>query len=330
MKKFYFFFVMSFQLTWLSAQDASNTVEGNKELYTLTDSLRFLDSRFRSGELEESRYNELRAEILNQIGELAYSNYEEIALSNSTPNPYPGVQDPVSPEIASTDTVPEFTPGPDFGSSRSPMGLLSGNKKRTSFKIRYGMYWNSLSSGTSNSQINYPKWKTGSSYNWFGEFDILLNTRLGKEESPWSIYYGIGFDNRCFKQKDEVQQLYVESEKAVFKPSQNKIDQAKIQLGFFRIPVGLQFKKNKFAWNLGGYVGFNTYHEQILNYTETDGAKAELTLDKDYDFTKTIYGLSTSIGFKRIHLGFNYDLNSLFKNSVDYDYNAWRVGLLIF
>ncbi len=328
MKKFYFVFAICLQLSWVRSQDSGSSMEGNEELYALTDSLRSLDIRFKSGGMEQSQYLQLRAELLNHLGELAYSNYEEIALASATSSTE--TPDPVSMDHGSGDTIPEFTPGPEFGSGKSPMGLLGGNKKRTSFKIRYGMYWNGLSSASTNSSINYPKWKTGSSYNWFGEFDILMNTRLGKEESPWSVYYGIGFDNRCFKQKDQVQQLYVESDKAVFKTPAGKIDQAQIQLGFFRIPVGLQFKKNKFACNLGGYIGFNTYHEQILKYTESDGAKAELTLDKDYDFTKTIYGLSTSIGFNRIHVGFNYDLNSFFKNSENYEYNAWRIGILIF
>ncbi len=233
-------------------------------------------------------------------------------------------------EASARDTVPEDDQMPEMESGKSPMGLLSGSRKRTSVKIRYGMYWNGLSQGTKNASIQYPEFNSWSSYNWFGEFDILLQTKLGKIKSPMSIYYGIGIDNRCFVQKKDVQKLSVANDKALFSKPTEKLDRSAIDLTYLRIPLGFQYRKKSFAINIGTYVGFNVGHQQILKYQTSDGEEAKLELDKDYDFTKTNYGISASIGYRSLHLGVNYDLNPLFKNSKDYDYKGWRIGLLIF
>lgn len=229
-----------------------------------------------------------------------------------------------------TDTIPEDDQMPEMSSGKNPMSLLSGNRKRTSFKLRYGMYWNGVAQKAENASVQYPEFNTWSSYNWFGEFDILLQTKLGKVSGPLSIYYGIGWDNRCFVQKKDVLKLSVVNDEAHFAPSTEKLDRSKIELGYFRIPLGFQYRKKSFAINVGTYIGFNINHHQTLEYTTGDGEAAELILDKDYDFTKTNYGLSASIGYRKLHIGFNYDLNPIFKNSNDFDYKAWRIGLLIF
>lgn len=297
----------------------------------LSDDFKRLKESFKRGEIDEETYKSRGRELLSQLSATSYEAYEKLTYEPVPTTPADAtfdVSDPVGG--MPSDTTPQDFEMPDMSSGRSPMGLLSGNKKRTSFKIRYGMYWNGLKQGNKNASINYPDFNTGSSYNWFGEFDILLNTRLGGSKSPLSIYYGIGWDNRCFVQKKDVQKLGIANGEATFSIPTEKLDRSKIELGFFRIPVGLQFKSKKFALNLGGYVGFNTSHSQTLEYTTADDEDAELQLDKDYDFTKTNYGLSASIGYKRIHIGVNYDLSPLFKNSDNYDFNAWRIGLLIF
>lgn len=299
-----------------------------KELITLSDSLDALNLRLENGAIEREEYNLLAKELLSQISSLAYTAYQ-YAEEDQMEEPVYEMTDPENPAMGN-DTIPEDFGMPEMSGGRSPMGLLAGNKKRTSFKIRYGMFWNGLSSKNEVSGLSYPKFNTWSSYNWFGSFDILLNTRLGKSDSPFSLYYGIGWDNRCFAQKKNVLQLRVDNDKANFVDPANTLDRAQIELGFFRFPLGLQFKKNKFAINLGAYIGLMTSHSQTLEYKTADGEEAELILDKNYDFSKTNYGLSASIGYKRLHLGINYDLNKFFKNSEDFEYNAWRVGLLIF
>lgn len=297
----------------------------------LSDDFKKLKASFARGEIDEPTYKSRGREILSQLSATSYEGYEKLTYE---PIPAPPADAPsdfseTAPPMPS-DTTPQDFEMPDMGSGRSPMGLLSGNKKRTSFKIRYGMYWNGLKSGSQTASVTYPKFNTWSSYNWFGEFDILLNTRLGGSKSKISLYYGIGWDNRCYVQKKDPLKLTVVNKEAQFSGTPEKLDRSQIELSYFRIPLGLQFKSKKFAANLGGYVGFNTSHSQVLEYTTTEDEEAELRLDKDYDFTKTNYGLSASIGYKRMHIGINYDLSTLFKNSNDYEFNAWRVGLLIF
>ncbi|MBK8956214.1 MAG: outer membrane beta-barrel protein [Saprospiraceae bacterium] len=299
------------------------------QVLQLSEDFRKLKENYKKGEIDKETYKYNGREILSQLSAVSYEGYEKLSYepvqTTSTVN-----HEDISTNGMPADTTPQDFDMPDMGSGRSPMGLLSGNKKRTSFKLRYGMYWNSLKQGKKNSAITYPDFNTGSSYSWFGEFDILLNTRLGAAKSPWSLYYGIGWDNRGFVQKKNVQKLSLVQGDVTFSSPTEKVDRSRLDLGFFRIPLGLQFKSKKFAVNLGGYLGLSTSHTQTLEYKTPDDEEAELILDKDYNFTKTNYGLSASIGYKRIHIGVNYDLNTLFKDSDDYEFNAWRIGLLIF
>lgn len=333
-------FLFSCFLT-LHAQDQNEDLKSaNKEIYLLTDSLWNLEKLYVNKSIDEKSYLKNSGELLNAISALAFSNASNYTRMNEpnisevngqiiTQEPTPV---PPQPKIVQ-DTVPKEQPMEDFKDytpPRNPINLITGSGRRTTFKLRYGMFWNGLSQSSTQSGITYPKFKVWSSYCWFGEFDILLQTRLGKSNrGPWSLYYGIGWDYRKLTQKENVQQLTLKNDKAEFYTVE-KVDKASLNLHYFRIPVGLQFKPNKLAINVGGYVGFITNHEQILEYTTSLDEKAELTLDKNYNFQKTIYGLSASIGYKHIHIGFNYDLSTLFKDNDQYKYNAWKIGLMIF
>ncbi len=326
--------------TMMSAQNPLQSLkEANKDLFQLSDSLRNLEQLLGRGGIDTLQFVESSGEILAQISSLAYSNYDNYArLDYFTP------EEPASPPVPQMgamadavyqqqDTIPESGPEnmPEFKAPMNPMSLITGSGRRTAFKIRYGMFWNGLSQASENKAISYPEFKTGKSFNWFGEFDILLQTKLGKNRGPLSIYYGIGFDRRHFSQDENVQVLSTINKQASFSlDSITKFEKSTLHLSYLRIPVGLQYKKNKLALNVGGYFGFLTAHEQSLEFKTANDEEALLFLDKNYDFTKTIYGISASIGYRRLHLGFNYDLNPLFDKSKDYDYKAWRIGLLIF
>lgn len=301
---------------------------GSDELLLLAEHYKGLGESFRKGELPVSEYRTKSRELLLQLGATSYAVYEELnAADRQTP------QDSSTPQTGmpeGQDTIPEAS-FPQSGPGRTPGSLLRGNHKRTSVGIRYGMFFNGLALSESRDGVNYPDFSVGRSFNWFGEFDILLNTRLGKPNGPLSIYYGIGWDNRCFVQKgDDVQRLILDGDKASFAPAAEQPDRVELRLRYFRFPLGLQAKTGKWAFNAGTYLGLRISHKQILEYETAEGEEASLTLDKNYDFNKVNYGLSASIGYKRIHLGFQYDLSKLFKNSVTFDYQPWRIGVMLF
>lgn len=331
--------IILFCFCWnLQAQNnTEDLISANKEIYLLTDSLWNLEKQYINRSIDEQTYLKISGELLNAISALAYSNasnytrqLEEMNAQDGSPQvvdlPTPPARDP-------QDTLPSdnMEQMPDFNPPGNPIDLITGSGRRTSFKLRYGMFWNGLSQGTKNSTIEYPKFKLWSSYCWFSEFDILLQTRLGtSNRGPFSIYYGIGWDIRKYTQKENPQQLTLDQDKASFELLGETLDKASVEVSYFRFPVGLQYKKKKLVLNAGAYVGFLTNHEQTLEYKTSLGEEAELTLDKNYNFSKTNYGLSASLGYKRIHLAFNYDLNTLFKDNDDYKYNAWKIGLMIF
>lgn len=339
MKKLSLFF---FWLTFSSIHAQENIEDfssANKEIYILTDSLWSVEKMYQSKAIDEKTYLAISGELLNAISTLAYSNASNYTRPQPTEISQENSMETLNMEAiqihTAVDTVPteqNMEEMPEFTPPQTPINLITGSGRRTSFKIRYGMYWNGLSQGNKNSTIEYPEFKVWSSYCWFSEFDILLQTRLGKSNrGPLSLYYGIGWDIRQYTQKENPQQLSINQEdKAVFITPLEKLDKASLDVGYFRIPIGLQYKKHKMAINVGGYLGFLTRHSQTLESKTSIGEEEERTLDKNYNFTKTNYGISASIGFKHVHLAFNYDLNTLFKDNDDYEYNAWKIGLMLF
>ncbi|HEX5626109.1 MAG TPA: outer membrane beta-barrel protein [Saprospiraceae bacterium] len=311
-----------------SQEQVKDLKDANKELFQLTDSLKKIEKLLSSKKIDSISYLSMSGEVLYQMGNLAYSNYSK---SYVVSEPDGGAMaDDQNP--GGQDTVPDFGGGdmPTFGGSNSPMDLIMGNGRRTSFKIKYSMFWNGLKQNNEAANITYPDFNIGKSFNWFGEFDVLLHTKLGKKKGPFALYYGIGWDNRKFTHDENVQKLISVNDLARFSAVDTSLDQSSIRLGYFRIPVGLEYKAKKFKTSVGAYLGFLTSHKQELSYTTNQDEDAKLQLDKDYGFEKTVYGLSATIGTKRIGLTVNYDLSTLFKDNDDFDYNAWRIGITLF
>lgn len=328
-----FFFSLS-----LSGQTAQvlNLMNYNYDVYTLSDSLKSIQRMLDNGLIDSTSYLEYNASVLWELNQVAFRNYDRFTRLDEVATPEEEVQTTNESQDSSMDfnmdSIPEdpqTAEMPDFVPPNNPISLITGSGRRTSFKLRYGMFWNGLIQGKTQAGINYPEFNTGKSYNWFGEFDILMQTKLGKNKGPFSIYYGIGFDNRHYSQSDHVQSLSLKNDKPSFTEF-DSLDKSTLHLNYFRIPVGLQYKKSKLVFNLGAYIGFLTKHLQSLEYETAAEEEADLFLNKDYDFESINYGINTSIGYKRIHLAFNYDLNSLFKYNNDYDYNPWKIGIMIF
>lgn len=326
----------------LQAQEyEENLKTANMEIFFLTDSLWQIEKLYTSKIINESTYLKISGDLLNAISAVAYSNASNYTRPNE-PNETEVVEEIVNEEMFAdpvniidlTDTVPQdfsFEQGTDYNPPQNPITLITGSGRRTSFKIRYGLFWSGLTLNKEQSGVNYPDFKLWNSFCWFSEFDILLQTRLGaSNRGPLTVYYGIGWDYRKLTQKDNALQLSLDQEKASFTAPPNKLEEANLNLGYFKIPVGIQYKKKSLAINMGGYVGIMIRHKQSLEYKTSLDEVAELILDKDYNFEKTIYGLSASIGLKRLHLAFNYDLNTLFKKNDNFDYNAWKIGIMIF
>jgi hypothetical protein len=323
----------------IHAQEEKDDLKtANQEVFFLTDSLWQIEKMYVAGRIDEATYPKISGELLQAISAIAYSNASNYT-RGAEPNATEIIEEiPVEdPSMESsymdihTDTFPPMEEMPEFKPPQTPMSMITGSGKRTSFKLRYGLFWSGVSKGKENSGAVNPEFKLWNSFCWFGEFDILLQTRLGKSNrGPFSLYYGIGWDYRDLVQKKDPVQLTIENDKPVFSTPQNTLDQASLNLGYFRIPAGLQFKKKNVSINAGAYLGFIIRHRQILEYKTSLDEEAELILDKDYHFEKTIYGLSASIGYKRLHLAFNYDLNNLFRKNDLYEYNAWKIGIMIF
>ena len=340
MKKLAYFLIL-FGINQIQAQNPLQSLkEANRDLYQLADSLRNLENLLGRGGIDTLQFVELSGELLTQLSSMAYSNYDNYARLDYF-NTEETVATPPNPPMGAMvdavyqgqeDTIPETMPEmPEYKAPMNPMSLITGSGRRTGFRLRYGMYWNGLSQAAKKDAINYPDFNVGKSFNWFGELDILLQTKLGKNRGPFSIYYGLGFDRRHYTQTDDVQILNTVADKANFRnDTTQNYEESTLHLGYLRFPVGLQYKKNKLVLNLGGYIGILTNHEQSVEFKTAQNEEALLYLDKNYDFSKTNYGLSASIGYRRLHLGINYDLSTLFSKSKDYEYNAWRVGILLF
>ena len=72
---------------------------------------------------------------------------------------------------------------------------------------------------------------------------------------------------------------------------------------------------NQFRFGIGGYGGFNMGVRQKLKY-RIDGARVKDKLNRDYNVSNLVYGLSAYAGVGGTLLYIKYDLNPLFEDAL--------------
>jgi hypothetical protein len=173
----------------------------------------------------------------------------------------------------------------------------------------------------------------------FFEIGWAWKTRVFNNSNFLRIKYGFSFqvnglkptDNRVFEQNGNITTL----EEFEFDLSKSKLKYTNLVF-----PVHLEFGPSKkiehdtyfrystrkqFKVGVGGYAGFNTDTRQKLKYS-ANGDRVKEKINRDYNTTDFVYGLSSYIAFGSTALYVKYDLSPIFKDQT-VDQNNISLGL---
>lgn len=163
----------------------------------------------------------------------------------------------------------------------------------------------------------------------FVELGWAWKTRLLKNSNAVRLKYGLSFqwnklnakNDKYFEQNGDVTTL--EEFPVGLKESQFRVTNLVVPVHFEFGPSKKIEKDNyfrystqdKFKVGLGGYAGVRLATQQKLNYKE-DGDRVKQRINKNYNASDFVYGLSAYVGYGSIGVYAKYDLNPLFKDQL--------------
>ncbi|MBT8206618.1 MAG: hypothetical protein KJP14_05780 [Eudoraea sp.] len=183
---------------------------------------------------------------------------------------------------------------------------------------------NALIEGQSLSDSPY---KVGGSR--FFEIGWNWRTRVFRKSNFLRLNYGFSFQFNGLKPKDN-QYFVLNGDQTELEEFAFDLNKSKLRVDNLVFPVHFEFgpskvKKtdekirydidNQFRFGIGGYGGFNMGVRQKLKY-KIDGARVKDKLNRDYNVSNLVYGLSAYAGVGGTLLYIKYDLNPLFEDAL--------------
>ena len=183
---------------------------------------------------------------------------------------------------------------------------------------------NSLIEGESLSDTPY---KVGGSR--FFEIGWAWRTRVFKKSNFLRFNYGFSFQFNGLKPKDN-QYFVLNGDQTELQEFAFDLNKSKLRVDNLVFPVHFEFGPSKlrksdekirydidkqFRFGIGGYGGFNIGVRQKLKY-RIDGARVKDKLNRDYNVSNLVYGLSAYAGVGGTLLYIKYDLNPLFEDAL--------------
>jgi len=173
----------------------------------------------------------------------------------------------------------------------------------------------------------------------FFEIGWAWKTRLFKNSNAFRLKYGFSIQSNGLKLTDN--RYFVQNgNETTFEVYPHSLKKAKLNITNLIFPVHLEFgpsrkrqtdsyvrysTRNQFKMGLGGYFGFNIDTYQKLKYT-VDGDKAKEKIDKNFNTSDLVYGLSGYMAFNGVGLYVKYELSPLFENQT-LDQNNVSLGI---
>ena len=203
--------------------------------------------------------------------------------------------------------------------------------RRTKFYVSFDFGLNGLENNNKQTveNINYPTFETWKS--WFYEFGAKFRTRLGGQNSPISLHYGLTYRANQFVPSSSYQLVWNDAHTySTFQNSSVSNSDIKLNVGYLTLPLQLRCKIGKKGTiGAGGYVGYRVLTNQYIKYKLNSEKITESRAD-GYGLSNFMYGLNASLGMNNIHLVAKYDLSNLFnKDNTNYVYNIYNFGLAI-
>jgi len=183
---------------------------------------------------------------------------------------------------------------------------------------------NALIEGQSLSDSPY---KVGGSR--FFEMGWAWRTRVFRKSNFLRLNYGFSFQFNGLKPKDN-QYFVLNGDQTELEEFAFDLNKSKLRVDNLVFTVHFEFgpskvKKtdekirydidNQFRFGIGGYGGFNMGVRQKLKY-KIDGARVKDKLNRDYNVSNLVYGLSAYAGVGGTLLYIKYDLNPLFEDAL--------------
>ncbi|MBT8311927.1 MAG: hypothetical protein HKP23_03720 [Flavobacteriaceae bacterium] len=183
---------------------------------------------------------------------------------------------------------------------------------------------NALIEGQSLSDSPY---KVGGSR--FFEMGWAWRTRVFRKSNFLRLNYGFSFQFNGLKPKDN-QYFVLNGDQTELEEFAFDLNKSKLRVDNLVFPVHFEFGPskvnktdekirydidNQFRFGIGGYGGFNMGVRQKLKY-KIDGARVKDKLNRDYNVSNLVYGLSAYAGVGGTLLYIKYDLNPLFEDAL--------------
>ncbi len=317
-------FLFLFGVTASHAQDdqsesiVSQMKEATKEFESEVKSLK---SKLESGEINQEAFGEAMEEAADQFEEKMESLGE--ALGDMFDDD----------EDEDQEAAVQMTTDSSGNKVKITLGDKKSRKRTKSYMLlNFGPTY--LLEGTIGaSEENLPDfapWKS-----WSGNMGLIFSTRIGGNNSIFNVNYGLQFKFTSIE-IDSDHRLTVEDGNPFYVPPSpyaSTVSKSELRRYSLVLPVQLRLAgagKNKLNVMLGGYGGLRLYGVQDLKFKTMDGEKAVLRLKDDYQTNTFIYGVTAAVGQRWWQLYADYELNNLFEDNPNYEYNVLNAGVQFF
>lgn len=214
-------------------------------------------------------------------------------------------------------------PVEEFIFDRKNNDLKYDRRTYSDFVIAVGLN-NAIIDGQSLEETPY---KVGGSR--FFELGWQWRTRVFENSNFLRLNYGIAFQFNGLKPKDNQYFATDADGQTVLEEFAFELDKSKLRMDNLIFPVHFEFGpskvkktentiryslRNQFRVGLGGYGGFNLGTRQKLKY-DRDGENVKDKLNRGYNTSDFIYGVSAYAGFDGVLLYVKYDLNPIFQDA---------------
>ncbi len=175
---------------------------------------------------------------------------------------------------------------------------------------------------------------------WYFDFGLMFKSKLsslGSNSRRTGLFlkYGLNFIWSEYEMANKVELTLID-QKPVFIQSapinSASVSKTSLHTTFLQIPLllDLDTKHGKgFKFGIGGYGGIRLASKQKLFYDTQIGESVEQIRKSKYNLNDIQYGLTGTIGYRWLHVKWQYQLSSLFKDDATYDLRPVNIGLLI-
>jgi len=175
---------------------------------------------------------------------------------------------------------------------------------------------------------------------WYFDFGLMFKSKLsslGSSSKRTGLFlkYGLNFLWSEYEMANKVELTLID-QKPVFIQSapinSASVSKTSLHTTFLQIPVLLDLDTRHgkgFKFSIGGYGGIRLASKQKLFYDTQIGESVEQIRKSKYNLNDIQYGLTGTIGYHWLHVKWQYQMSSLFKDDATYDLRPVNIGLLI-